>query len=143
MNRRGITILIAVAAMAGLHCYLNQPGGALPEPWHMPAWKWQILPLIAGLSAVVPGAVVGFIAGRNGLLLGAAVGLAGHVAASGFWYADGPASVGSWFNSVQLKLSSLFYVVVAALGHAVLSAAGGAAGQVLRSNKLLERTHER
>src|SRR5690348_4693121 len=106
MNHRKIVILFALVVMSGLHWYLNQPGGALPEPWHMPAWKWNLLPLIAAVSAVTPAAIVGFIAGRNGLLLGAVVGLAGHVAASGFWTVDSPVAAVGWMKSWQLVLSS-------------------------------------
>ena len=106
VNRRILITFIALAIAIPLHWYLNAPSGAIPAPWHMPRWRWELMSLFTGLFMVVPGFAVGFVAGRSGLLLGAIVGYLGF-------------SLGT--------------------PHAVISAAGGGAGQLLRSNTSLER----
>jgi hypothetical protein len=137
MSRHLALTLVVFIISVGLHAYLNLHLGirGIVEPWSMVWWKYQLLPLFNGLSAVLPGALVGFVAGRHGLLLGALVGFLGHIGGVVAW--SGPA------QEASLTLYALSYSAVSALGHTVLSAAGGAAGQVLRSNKSLERTRDR
>ena len=135
MNRRLVVTLIALAVAIPLHWYLNLPdSGAIPEPWSMPRWRWELGPLFTGLTMVLPGTLVGLVVGRNGILLGAVVGFMGHVLAAP------PLELANQLPSnVAAQLLS---AALAPLGHTVISAAAGGAGQLLRSNKSLERTRE-
>jgi len=135
MNRRLIITLLALALAIPLHWYLNTPSGGIPEPWHMPRWRWELGSLFTGLFTVVPGLAVGFVAGRHGLLLGAVVGYLGHMLGTPWSAILDPQQ-----SNVPAALLS---ALLAPLGHAIISAAGGGAGQLLRSNTSLERTRER
>ena len=131
VNRRVAITLLTLTVAILLHWYLNLPR-ALAEPWITPRWRYELGPLIAGLSAVLPGALVGLVAGRYGIVLGAVVGYVGHVlGAAPLELEDRTAS------SIRLQILG---AALEPLGHAVLSAAGGGAGQLLRSNNMPQRS---
>ena len=123
MKRQLIFTLTALIAGALLQWYLN-----LPPPWHFPVprWRMALMPVEGALKGVLPGAVAGFIAGRHGLLLGAIVGFLGHLAVMVPMYMEVEAA-----SSMFVVLS---HAALASSGFAVVAAAGGGTGQLLRSN---------
>jgi hypothetical protein len=121
MNRQLVFTLTALVLATVLQWYLN-----LPAPWPVSPSRWQLAPFWSGLKSVLPGALAGFIAGRHGLLLGALVGFLGRLAVTIPVYRASEAG-----SSALMVLS---HAALAALGFAVVSAAGGGTGQLLRSN---------
>lgn len=122
MNRRLLITLATVVFAILLHWYLNTPRGGIPEPWDMPRWRWELLSLFTGLYTVMPGMVAGLIAGRHGLVLGGIVGYLGHLLGTPWSVVLDPQQA----DVPTALISSL----LAPLGHAVISAAGGGAGQL-------------
>src|SRR5262245_56219767 len=122
-SRIGLAVAFAIAV--ALQAFLDDgsPSGII-EPWSVPARKWQLLPLITGLSVVAPGVLIGLCAGKRGILLGALVGYAGAMIGSPLWSGG--------FVTVSDTLGSALLVSLSALGHTVICAAGGAAGQLMR-----------
>jgi hypothetical protein len=121
MRHRFVLTLGALIATTLLQWYLN-----MPAPWPIPQWTSQLGPLIGGLKEVIPGALIGFVAGRHGLLFGAIVGFIGRLAVTVPVYLKDQAG-----SSTSLIL---LHTAIAALGFAVVAAAAGGAGQLLRSN---------
>jgi hypothetical protein len=82
--------------------------------------------------ALLPGFCAGWIAGRRGILLGMLTGLIGSVTFSIFFMFIGLYSL----NSIQKFTpgSTLFWFWDAGFGLMITCAAGGAAGELLRSN---------
>jgi hypothetical protein len=117
---------LAVAALIGatlLQWYI-----ALPPPWPVSNWRLGLLgSLLNGIKIVLPGILVGFIVGSHGFILGALVGFLGRLAVAVPFYLENDA------GSTTLT-GALSHAAVPALSHAIVSAACGGAGQLLRSN---------
>lgn len=121
MSRRLALTLVVLVLATLLQWYLN-----LPTAWPPPQWRWSLSSLFGGLKQTVPAAVAGFVVGRKGVLLGALVGFFGRLAVTMPIYAARESSAPI--------LVTLFHAAAGALGYAVVSAAGGGTGQLLRSN---------
>ena len=120
MRRHAVVTLVALIAATLLQWYMNTPA-----PWPPPQWRAHLGSLLGGLKEVVPAALVGFLAGRNGLLLGAIVGLIGRLAVTI------PVFMNTEARSSTLVILS--HAILGSLGFAVVGAAAGGAGQLLRS----------
>jgi hypothetical protein len=121
MSRRFALKIAAILGGTLLQWYVQ-----LPPSWPIAPWRLEISPIIGGLSAVLPGVLVGFVVGRSGLLLGALVGLLGRLALTV------PLILSS--NPDASIFAILPHPVLSALGFAIFAAAGGGTGQLLRSN---------
>jgi hypothetical protein len=124
MKRPFIFAFAALVVGASLQWYLN-----LPPPWlthfPIPMWKLRVAGVWGGFKEVLPGAVAGFIAGRHGILLGALVGFLGRVAVTIPLHMEIEAGSGTY--------AAVSHAALAALAFAVVAAAGGGTGQLLRS----------
>jgi len=92
--------------------------------------------LLQTLLVLVPGLVTGIIAPSRGMLLGFSVGVVGGLLSQLIFSAgiarSPPLLSYQWSIALSLDMSA-----------GILCAAGAAAGQLVRSNKSLERTRER
>jgi hypothetical protein len=119
-RRLALTLVVVVLATL-LQWYLN-----LPTAWPPPQWRWSLSSLFGGLKQIVPATAAGFVVGHKGLLLGALVGFFGRLAVTMPIYLARESSA--------TILVPLLHAAAGALGYAVVSAAGGGTGQLLRSS---------
>jgi hypothetical protein len=96
--------------------------------------------LARSILTLLPGFVAGFISTNRGIIVGFAVGVSGAILA--------PLVIGPLSGvSVVDQLSGFFgywdFNLIMALTSGLFAATAGAAGQLVRSNKSLERTRER
>jgi hypothetical protein len=97
----------------------------------------MLLDLLLAAASLLPGFCAGLIAGRRGILLGTLTGLIGSLTYSVLFMGARLYSLHSW-HAFTLSTAFLWFWS-AGPGLTLKCAAGGAAGEVLRSNKRLER----
>jgi len=116
----GVAAYLALLAIGYYFAQVAFPG--VPAPW--PVWYSVSRHILEALGAVAPGFVGGWVAGRSGIAIGAAIGVLSALAT--------PLAVSLSWMGMPPPSSIISLVVALGVGGVITGAVSGAAGHLLR-----------